>query len=93
MFLQDKSKQHKNVNAEKKQEGPEGRRKHPGNTESKEHWPSLKQTPVPVRVSVQLLNHEITSFSEHGGIITGLYRKPFALLSLGFIWKRRYLDI
>lgn len=26
MFLQDKSKQHKNVNAEKKQEGPEGRR-------------------------------------------------------------------
>lgn len=30
MFLQDKSKQHKNVNAEKEQEGPEGRRKHPG---------------------------------------------------------------
>lgn len=88
MFLQDKSQQHKNVNAEKKQEGPEGRRKHPGprNTESRERWPSLKQTPVPVRVSVQLLNHEITSFWEHGGIITGLYRKPFALLSLGFIW-------
>lgn len=51
MFLQDKSKHHKNVNAEKKQEGPETRT-HPGprNTESKEDWPLLKQTPAPERL-------------------------------------------